>query len=262
MPFDNAVERDPNYLGVFLFSFKKTSLAFALPLLIAGSTAVGALADAAPAAAANGTINIYSGAVYEGANFTQVSASWKVPTTATCSSTEDSTAYIWVGLGGLSGADNDKLEQIGTAQWCRDGQKHYGLFAEFFPDGPIAGDGYEYPDYPVAAGDNVTATVTKADDDDFTITETNHTQNWTFSRTGHSQTQGGGTGQGTAEVVAEDPGGSLSNFGSVSFSGISASASDVSNPSYQLKDMKDGSGPTKATATSTSSGVKVTWQHI
>ncbi|WP_049758973.1 G1 family glutamic endopeptidase [Renibacterium salmoninarum] len=246
------------------------SVAFALGIALVGSGAAvaapqhtnndGGVSTASQPSheshAGNGTSTNWSGEVFTNANFSSVTSSWTVPT-LNCPSSGFQSSYFWVGLGGWNG--NRSLEQLGTAQWCDNGDPHYGLFAEFWSSPPIAGDGGEYPGYPVAAGDTVTATVTKLSNGKYRIYETS-SQGWTYSKDGNAP--GTDPGNLTAEVIAEAPGDAgtpLANFGNSGFSNISYNADQNANAA--LYDIKYNGVKKDSTSYDGSDGLQVNWLH-
>ncbi|WP_082056989.1 G1 family glutamic endopeptidase [Psychromicrobium lacuslunae] len=254
------------------------SVAFALGIALAGSAAAtasphpvsnaggGSSSMAAPsghssraANPGNGTSTNWSGEVFTDASFTSVTSSWTVPKLS-CPSSGFQSSYFWVGLGGWNG--NRSLEQLGTAQWCNNGAPHYGLFAEFWSNPPIAGDGGEYPGYPVKPGDTVTATVSKLSNGKYRIYETS-SRGWTYSQDGNAP--GNDPGNLTAEVIAEAPGDEgtpLANFGTGYFNNIVYYADqDATSNLYDIKYnnvLKDSSSYNN---TANTYGIKVGWLH-
>lgn len=87
-----------------------------------------------------------------GNGYTSVSGSWMVPDIS--SSSGDSEAAQWVGLGGVSTSD---LLQIGTVEYISNGQAYYEVFYEKLPD---------FAQYliTVGAGSKITASVYKSSD--------------------------------------------------------------------------------------------------
>lgn len=199
--------------------------------------------------------------------FTSVSADWTVPAVS-CEQDESGATYAWVGLGGW---DDDALEQVGTSQWCEDGTAYYGLFGEFYPSPPFAGDGgvYKPAVYPVRPGDKVSASVTRGARGAYTLTERNLTRGWVFRTTGrspayapHLAADGAhGPGNDTAEVVMEGPADDLPRYGSTTFSAVEyAAASTRPISRYAIKTVLDN-GDLIQTAQTSSTGVRTVWKQ-
>ncbi len=206
---------------------------------------------------ANATDKAWSGAVYRGANFSSISAQWVVPTLS-CDSSSFQSSYTWLGLGGWN--QDKALEQLGTAKWCKSGKAYYGLFAEFWQNPPIAGDGGVYPGYPVSPGDTMTASVTKLANGQYRIKETS-SRGWTYTKDGNAP--GSYQGNLSAEVVHETPTEStgvadLPKSNDVNFSNIAYQAD--ASASTTLIDMVDGSGNKRDLTTSTgSASINIKW---
>jgi hypothetical protein len=83
---------------------------------LAGASSAGASAAGASVAGGYAVSNRWSGYVVQerGLRFDRVSASWRVPG-ASCTSSQPGAALAWVGLGG---ADEARLEQVGTQTGC------------------------------------------------------------------------------------------------------------------------------------------------
>ncbi|ABY21885.1 hypothetical membrane protein [Renibacterium salmoninarum ATCC 33209] len=176
-----------------------------------------------------------------------------------CPSSGFQSSYLWIGLGGWN--DDKALEQVGSAQWCDNGTAHYGLFAEFWPDGPIAGDGGEYSGYPVKPGDKLDASVTRLANGQYRLKEVS-SRGWTYTKDGNAP--GSSAGNLTAEVIAEPPyrqayGEPLANFGTVDFSNISITSDG--SPSPTLYDVQYNNVKKTEASKSSSSALRVKWLH-
>ncbi|MDR5783965.1 G1 family endopeptidase [Caballeronia sp. LZ065] len=179
------------------------------------------------------TVENWAGYVINDATYSNVYASWVVPT-VDCSKMaagKASMSYAWVGLGGYSDVllTQNSLEQIGTAQACSGTTPVYGVFYEFFPAGPQFGSA----DYPLSAGDTVTAMVIRNLDGSYTLLESATAKGavlpkWTFSAKGSAPgSSAADPGNKSAEFVMEQPGtvGSMgrppvANYGSITFFNI------------------------------------------
>lgn len=150
-----------------------------------------------------------------GQHFTGVSGSW-LATRPTGNGTSTSADATWIGIGGVGTQD---LIQVGTENTVSSsGQVSSAVFYELLPDAPI---------YPAAIlvkpGDSITASISEAATNQWTITITNVTTGKVFS-TSVSYT----SSYSTAEWIQEDPsyasGGLVpfDSFGTASFSGSSA----------------------------------------
>jgi hypothetical protein len=110
----------------------------------------------------------WSGYAVTGTSATSVSGSWQVPAVSS-----SGYAAAWVGIDGYS---SDTVEQIGTMQEYSGKTTTYYAWWEMYP-GPM----YELSN-PVSAGDLMTATVTYVSGNEFQLTLTDSTKDWTFSK--------------------------------------------------------------------------------
>ena len=152
----------------------------------------------------------WSGYAVTGSNgsVTDVKGSWIVPT-ATCSDTSIASsggyASFWIGIDGWS---SNTVEQIGTDSDCVSSTgvgktpTYYAWF-EFYPQsGYYIGDpSRNFTGYVVQPGDVMAAEVTIAGGHNFTVTITNTSRGWTFSKTSSVK----GAKQSSAEWIAETP---------------------------------------------------------
>lgn len=188
--------------------------------------AASASTDAQSAASANWAGYVVGGSS-SSTRYKSVSGSWVAPT-AKCSSGQGYSSF-WVGLGG-SGSDSSgtgALEQAGTEADCNaDGSVGYFAWYELVPSAPVKVDMAVHP------GDHITSKVT-VNGTDVTIHLANVTTGATFDRT----LQMSNPDVSTAEWIAEAPSTcsqgvsdctplSLGDFGTVQFSGASATTTD------------------------------------
>jgi Peptidase A4 family len=219
---------------------------FAISMIAAaGAIAVGpapAAADASTDVAQSASAN-WSGYVAKDSSggsrpFSSVQGSWVEPS-ADCSS-GDGDAAFWVGLGGGSSEAN-ALEQVGTQVDCRDGE-HFAWY-ELVPAAPVR------LDVAINPGDHVSAHVS--------VSGTAVTVSLLDQSTGASATktlQMDNPDVSSAEWIAEAPslcqGGdasntenctpvSLADFGTVTFTGASATANgrtgSISSPNWSAQ---------------------------
>jgi hypothetical protein len=213
--------------------------------------------------------------------FSSVSGSWVQPT-VTCNSGQSYSAY-WVGLGGSS-SQSDALEQTGTQGDCTaNGGTQYYAWYELVPSAPVQLSLAIHP------GDHISAKVS--------VSGSNVTVWLSDETTGQSTTknlQMSSPDTSSAEWIAEAPsqcsGGdattgecqplALADFGTVQFSGASATANGHSgtisdsawsnspialgsNGSYDVSYGASDStaGATPSTLSSDGSSFSVTWQQ-
>jgi hypothetical protein len=143
---------------------------------------------------------------------TDVKGQWTVP--AVSKSGGSTYSSVWVGIDGYS---DGTVEQIGTEQdWI--GKASYYAWYEMYPNAS-----YRIP-YAVSSGDTMTGEV-KYDNGQFVLTLNDLTKNWTFNTT---QTVSNALRQ-SAEWIVEAPSLGkvlpLANFGTVTFTGASATLS-------------------------------------
>lgn len=188
-----------------------------------------------------------------------VRGTWVVPTVAQSTSTH-TYCSTWVGIDGYS---SKTVEQIGTEQeWTADGPVYYAWF-EMYPK-----FAYRINNFPVAAGDTITAEVSYVGNSNYLLTITNNTQDLTFS----IKQKSGSATRRSVEWVAEAPysGGvlPLANFGTVQFSDCYATVSGYTGPisswTYDAITMQTSGGVIKAQPSSLSAdgtSFSVTWNH-
>jgi hypothetical protein len=193
-----------------------------------------------PAASASTDVQTASSANWAGyvvggsssaTRYKSVSGSWVAPT-AKCTSGQGYSSF-WVGLGGSgSGSDQSSssstsLEQAGTEADCNaDGSATYSAWYELVPSAPVKVNMAVHP------GDHVTSKVT-VDGSSVTIQLSNATTGASFTKT----LEASNPDLSSAEWVAEAPSTcsqgvsdctplSLADFGTVQFSGASATTTD------------------------------------
>jgi len=182
-----------------------------------------------------------------------------VPTVAQSTSAHTYSSS-WVGIDGYS---SNTVEQIGTEQeWTSAGPVYYAWF-EMYPK-----FAYRINNFPVAAGDTITAEVSYVGNSNYLLTITNNTQNLTFS----IKQKSGSATRRSVEWVEEAPysGGvlPLANFGTVQFSNCYATVSGYTGPiSSWTNDaitMQTSGGVIKAAPSTLSpdgAGFSVIWSH-
>jgi len=147
---------------------------------------------------------------------TQATASWTVPA-VTCGLLETSYSVFWVGIdgAGIVGSGPD-LEQIGTASICELGIPTYSAWYQFLPQDTTRKG---ISNFPIQAGDQISAEVSYSATDQFTVTITDARTGKTFPKTASVT----GATLASAEWIAEDPENSkdnplpFANFGTVAF---------------------------------------------
>lgn len=172
--------------------------------------------------------------------FSSISGSWKVPT-ATCSAGGETYSATWVGLGGFH-ENSQALEQIGTAADCtRSGSAVYSAWDELVPAAPVT------LKLNVHVGDQMAASVT--------VKGHGVTLRIRDLRTGASVTQTRRVSKvdaSSAEWIVEAPSAcvatnvcrtlTLTDFGSVGFSGLSATAGgrigSVEDPLWSVTELE------------------------
>ena len=157
------------------------------------------------------------------APYTTVSASWIQPS---ITGTTTGSVVIWVGLDGWGGTT---VEQCGT-QISYNAGLTQTAWAEFYP---AYAEEWSTATYPVSAGDHLSATVSW-DGTYFNYLVTDATQSWTYTEK-HSLTDteiaqntvGTPPARSTMEVIVESDVASLINFGSITFTGVTAMSAPI-----------------------------------
>jgi Peptidase A4 family len=260
----------------------------ALVVLAAGSAAASGSASRLSHAprikgSTNSTSLNWSGyAVTAPTPFTDVKGSWTQPT-ANCSTTasptqgpgngngngnghgnggggksQSSYSSFWVGLDGYN---SNTVEQTGTDADCSGTTPVYYGWYEFYPAFPVNFSN------PVQPGDAMTGEVSVANGT-VTITLTDATQHWSQTA---SQADNG-YALSSAEWIAEAPSSGrvlpLANFGTVTFTGASATGAgtkgSISAFTYDPITMATNTGQIKAAPSGLTAGgssFRVTWYH-
>ena len=241
-------------------------------LLFAGTVTGGATAVAGPASGLQRikhttfTTN-WAGYVATGQTFSDVNGTWVQPTAKCPSHGRIGIAAFWVGLDGWE-TNSPTVEQTGTEAACVGPSPVYFAWYEFFPAGPVALDSSTYP---VIPGDTITAEV-KHVATNVTITIDSNNSDWpgAFS----ASISASGLALNSAEWIAEGPTRNLTNFGTLGFTGATASNDAVTYVNHPIGDwahdditMVLQQGPfltTRADPSALGSGDDnfiVTWQH-
>jgi hypothetical protein len=237
---------------------------------VAGALLLGAFS--APAAArqsashapkhkfGRGTSTNWSGYAIDGTNATQVTGTWTQPSVADgCASAANSWSSPWVGI---DGDTSNTVEQIGTDADCQNGKPVYYAWYEMYPKSLVV-----ISSISVTPGDSYTGTVTYASGV-FTLSLTDNSTRTSFST---RQAAKASVKRSSVEWIMEGPSsGSLTNFGSVPFSGASATIGGVTGklgssplPNASPITMVTNNGTPRAVPSSPPSGgsFSVTWQH-
>jgi hypothetical protein len=168
----------------------------------------------------------WSGYAVTGSNgkFTTVTSNWTEPT-GHCSGRSDTYSSFWVGLDGYS---SDSVEQTGSEVDCDGSRVSYYSWYEMYPAYPVNFSNT------VKAGDSFTGTVTFSGTNTYTLTLTDHTQNWTQTITKKQS----GLDRSSAEVITEAPSSSegplpLTDFGTITYSSSSVNGASLGSQSPQ-----------------------------
>lgn len=210
-----------------------------------------------------GSTNWAGYAVEATGRFTSVSGSWVEPA-VTCTNSggggrgrghgsggSQQFASFWAGIDGYS---SDSVEQLGTDSDCSGSTPSYYAWYEMYPAGSVT---ISTSSFPVRPGDTLSASVTVSGTT-FTLSMSS-SEGWHFSTT----KQGSGLAQSSAELIAESPEvcsgfscqlAQLSDFGTVNFSGASATAG---GPAAPLGSFTADSGPHEIVGLTSSGGVKM-----
>jgi hypothetical protein len=178
----------------------------------------------------------WGGYAATGSGFTSVSATWTEPR-ATCNSTSDLYAP-WVGIDGYG---SSTVEQTGVATDCSSGSPVNQAWYEMYPANPVY---LSLSSYPVSAGDVITASVTYAGSNRYTMKLTDSSRGWTYSTTKSLSS----AKRTSAEVIIESPTGAYPNFGTLNFS--SATVNGKSLGSFGPAALDPSSGGTYEARTS------------
>lgn len=185
-----------------------------------------------------------------GQAFDSVAASWVQPAVK-CNRASTYSSF-WAGL---DGDTSNSVEQTGTEADCSRRQPVYFGWYEMYPAAPVA-----FAD-PLQPGDAMSASVSGDASGNFTLTLTDHNQGWTETE----NLQSSSATRSSAEVMTEAPssGGTvlpLANFGTVTFTGVSAATDtgpvDLSNEIVMAgRTVKAQPGPLGG------GSFNVTWEH-
>jgi hypothetical protein len=234
----------------------------ALPAL----AALGAVLLCAPAASASvarhaprygrahGTSTNWSGYAVDGSNATNVIGTWTEPAVS-CAPGENSWSAPWVGI---DGDTSNSVEQTGTDSDCVNGTPEYYAWYEMYPKSAVLVPMTVHP------GDSITGQVTYTGSG-FVLTLTDNTTHATFSTTQVSKK----ARRTSVEWIMEGPAsGLLSDFGTASFSGASATINGQTGALGSLTGaqsitMVSAQGVTRAVPSPVSSGssFSVRWEH-
>lgn len=194
-------------------------------------------------------------------SFTMATGSWSVPA-VTCSGGATTYSSAWVGIDGAT-QGNNTVEQDGTESDCSGGVASYSAWYELYGDNADASlnNGSEVPlPNPVYPGDTMTSTISFAAGT-WTLALADLTPGHTWSVAEHltwNSSSSASPKQASAEWIIERPTvcppcdsnnpSSLSNFGTIAFSGISATKSGTTSTltglSARPMQMTGGSGTT------------------
>ncbi|MFJ8627654.1 G1 family glutamic endopeptidase [Kitasatospora sp. NPDC093550] len=189
----------------------------------------------------------WGGYAATGSGFTSVSATWTEPR-ATCNSTDDLYAP-WVGIDGYG---SSTVEQTGVATDCSSGSPVNQAWYEMYPANPVY---LSTGSYPVSAGDVISASVTYAGSNKYTLKLTNSSRGWTYSTSKTLSAQ-----RTSAEVIIESPTGSYPDFGTLSFTSATVNGKPLgsygpvaldpsANGTYEARTSALGGGGTSFTDT-------------
>jgi hypothetical protein len=194
------------------------------------------------------------------ATFSDVTGSWMVPPVY-ASTSANTYSSSWLGIDGY--ADNT-VEQIGTEQDWANGAPSYYAWFEMYPK-----MAYEIVNFPVAAGNTISAEVQRLSSGAFKLTITNVSANVSYSTTLRASS----AQRLSAEWVEEAPwAGSvlpLADFGTAGFSNCRATLNGhngpISDAAWQRDAINMQSGTTvkalTSALTSDGAGFNVAWEH-
>jgi hypothetical protein len=201
-----------------------------------------------------GTSTNWSGYAVDGSSASNVVGTWTQPT-AKCAAGENSWSSPWVGI---DGDTSNTVEQTGTDSDCVNGSPSYYAWYEMYPKQVVVVPMTVHP------GDSITGHVSYASGG-FTLSLKDNTSGATYTTVQQSKK----AKRSSVEWIMEGPSnGLLSNFGSVSFSGASAT---INNTTAALGSfaganpitMVTSSGAARATPSGVSNGgsFSVAWDH-
>ena len=195
----------------------------------------------------------WGGYAATGTGFTSVSASWTEPA-ASCNSSNDLYAP-WVGIDGYG---TSTVEQTGVASSCSSssGSATDQAWYEMYPANPVY---LSTSSYPVSAGNVISASVTYAGSNKYTLKLTNSTRGWTYTTTKTLSS----AKRESAEVIIESPTGDYPDFGTLNFTSATVNGTDLGAYGPVAMD-PSSNGITEAhTSALTAGGTAFsdTWQH-
>jgi hypothetical protein len=212
----------------------------------------------------------WAGYVATGSTFTRITGTWVQPAVS-CKLFQSTYSADWVGLDGYS---SKTVEQLGSEAQCGLFENTtYYAWTELYPAGEV-----ELPasGYPISPGDTLTATVLSNSTTSyvFSMTDSGSAHHWSYSTPLTTTTA---DSLDSAEWIAEAPEtcgllgcsiSSLANFGTVGFSGASATAGGTAAPISAYPDtqltMINSSKVVRATTSALSpdgGAFSVTWSH-
>ena len=198
--------------------------ALSIVLAAASIPLIGGLADSERALATNVHTTNWAGyeAIASGGNaFTYISGGWTVPAVTSGSSSASSYSSIWVGI---DGANNSTLEQTGTEEDYVGGSPRYDAWWEILPAPETV-----ITSMPISPGDRMFASVRHIGGGNFVLSLDDLTTNTSFSTTQPNPS----APRSSVEWIAEDTQvngviGALANYGTVKFTGTTASVNGSS----------------------------------
>jgi hypothetical protein len=198
--------------------------------------------------------------------YTSIAAHWTVPTVT---GSTVSSMSIWVGMDGWT---NGTVEQVGIYASNNGTTTSWFPWVEYFPDEE---EWWDIPTYPIAAGDSIAASLTYAagtgtftGNNYFTTTLTNNTspRNWTYSARKSEQAAELEAAQSTtfarnsAQVIVESNGGTLCDYGTVSFTSIAAAPDNFGTATYiTMINTSTDSTPGQSSGAPTGGNLTMTW---
>jgi hypothetical protein len=228
--------------------------AAATPAVAAGAAALGPAHHPAGthALAVGGAYNIngYNWGGYAATgSFTSVAATWS-QVTVKCNSTSDLYAP-WVGLDGYS---SSTVEQTGVETDCSSGSAVNQAWYEMYPAAPVY---LSKTTYPVSAGDSIHASVT-ASGSTFTLALNDTTKGWSYSI---NKTLARAK-KVNAEAIIESPTAAYPNFGTLSFTSVTANGSAIGTFSPVAMDPSTGGTyEAHASALTGNNAFTMTYEH-
>jgi hypothetical protein len=185
---------------------------------------------------------------------TKVVGSWVEPAVK-C--TKTSLSGFWVGIDGYT---STSVEQTGTAAGCTGTSPYYYAWYEMYPASPVT-----ISKMKVTPGDTLTASVTYNSAKKFVLAIKDVTTGVSFSIAKALAS----AARSSAEWIVEVPGSALADFGTVTFSGCSATISGVTGPiqtstsTWEAADLSIGTSTTHQETTgslnSAGNGFTATW---